>query len=121
MVITITKTQVRNVFKAVIGTELSSREQTFISAYGEPQIDVGGSIPYTDSEEQSQTLTLPASLKYMRSDFPVDKSFDGNSDVEAAHKLAGWIAAVQTRLTTAKTTLMEKPAPVSPDVTVVEV
>lgn len=126
MVITTTKTQARNIFKGVIATEVSSREMMFIDAYGEPQIDVGGQVdlydPGTDiALSPPQSITLPAKETYIRSGFPVEQSFDGNTDNLAATKLYSWIRIVRTRLSNAKDILMAKPAPVTPDVSVIEV
>lgn len=116
MVITATTTQVRNVFTAVLETELSSLEQSFTAAYGEPQVDAGGTITYGEA-----TFTLPTNLRYLRSGFPTSFSVDGNSDEDAKDKVAGWVTTVSTRLTSAKTTLMDRTAPVSPSITVTQV
>ena len=121
MIINITKTITRNIRKSVISTEMNSREMFFAAAYGEPQIDVGGTIPYVDSHSAPQTFVLPNRLVYIRSSFPVDQSFDMNSDPEAANKLTGWNTEITTRLTTAKTTLMANPTPITPDTTIIEV
>jgi hypothetical protein len=126
MVIKTTSTQVRNTFKGVIETELSSREMIFVDAYGEPQVDVGGVINLYDPEtdellDPAQDITLVSKETYIRSGFPVEQSFDGNTDSLAATKLYSWLREISVRLTTAKTTLMAKPAPNSPDVSVVEV
>ena len=124
MIINTTKTIVRNVRTGNLATEVNSLEMVFIDAYGEPQVNVGGTIPYTDSHAAPQTFVLPDKYCYMRSSFPAEQAFDMNADPEAANKLAGWVAEVITRLTAAKTTLMDPavhPFPVTPDITIVEV
>ncbi len=131
MVIKVTKSMARNVFTGVIETEVSSRELIYIDAYGEPQVDIGGTIPLVDPEnnnaalldedEQPRTISLTSKQTYIRSGFPVSYSFDGNIDAEASIKLHSWITELTTRLTTAKTTLMAKDFPVTPDITVTEV
>lgn len=131
MVIKVTKTLSRNTHTGVIETEVSSRELMFIDAYGEPQVDVGGVIPLVDPDNNNaailddddapRTISLTSKETYIRSGFPVHQSFDGNTDEEAAIKLHSWIFAVTTRITTAKTTLMSKPVPVTPDIEVTEI
>jgi hypothetical protein len=117
MVITTTKTIVRNVLTASMATEVSSRELAFMAAYGEPVIDVGGVIEYgTDA-----SISLPSRLVYIRTGFPVEQAFDSNTDPEATAKLSGWISTIVERLTLAKTTLMSKPTPNTPMVIVNEV
>lgn len=117
MVITTTKTIVRNVLTASMTTEVSSRELAFMAAYGEPVIDIGGLIEYgTDA-----SISLPSRLVYIRTGFPVEQSFDSNTDPEASSKLSGWISTLVERLTLAKTTLMAKPAPNTPQVIIHEV
>jgi len=121
MIINTTKTIVRNVRAATIATEVNSREVSFIDAYGEPQVNVGGTIPYIDSHSAPQTFNLPDQYAYMRSSFPVEQSFDMNADPEAANKLTGWINEIIARLTAAKTALMAHQFPVTPDVSIIEV
>lgn len=121
MVIKVTETIVLNTRGATFETELSSREAMFTKAYGDPQVDVGGSIAYTDTASAPQTVVLPSKLIGLRTGFPATQVFDGTTDIEAANKLAGWITVVTARITTAKSTLMAKPTPVTPKVTITEV
>jgi hypothetical protein len=93
-------------------TFLTPNEVKFVETYGEPQIDLGGSIPYGEG----QHVVLPNKLKGMRNGIPFEQSFDGKTDADAQAKRDGWVTEMITRLTTAKTTLMANSQPTTPSV-----
>jgi len=87
-----------------------------MDAYGEPMVNAGGTIPIEES-----SYILPDRQVFMRNGSPIEQNFDGNVDEQAAAKLTAWVAEIIVRLTAAKTTLMAKPTPQTPNVVVQEV
>jgi hypothetical protein len=120
MVIITTETLVNNVSQASLVTELNSIEVEFVEAYGEPQINLGGTFTYVKSSV-TYTFVLVSRLAGMRNGIPFVQAFDGNVNVDAPLMMAAWVAAIITTLTAAKTTLLTNPTPNTPNVVSVEV
>lgn len=110
-----TKDQQNNVHSASIVTVLTPNETKFVQTYGEPQIDLGGTIPFTDHLSSGSTFTLPNKLAGIRNGIPYVQQFSSSGDLDAKQKRDGWIAEIITRLTAAKSTLMGLPQPTTPN------
>jgi hypothetical protein len=148
MVINITQTQVHNVFTVIFDTELSSREKIFVDAYGEPQIDSGGTFTYypssitnipsqtspytvntplpnpnngTNTAPFTEAFVLPSRLAYIRSSTPIQISFNANLDPDAYRKSQCWLQTIKTKLITAQQALLANQMPNTPNITVIEV
>jgi hypothetical protein len=121
MDISTTKTLINNQYGATIETALSPREVTFCDQYGEPTVDVGGEFTYqSGSPLVDHTFTVTGQQRGIRSGFPASYSVSGG-DADAAKKRDAWAAEINVRLADAKTTLMAKPAVVSPSTVITSV
>ena len=117
MVITTTTTIVNNIYTASIATDPNTVEVAYMEAYGEPQINIGGSIPYVDGSGHAQTVVLPNETVSIRSNSPFVHSFNTRCDANAKYEVIGWVTQVIALITAAKTALItDNPAPNSPDV-----
>ncbi len=123
MIITVTNDLKNKQSLVEVKTEVNSVEQALMDAYGEPQIDITGTIPYTKANMDSDTFVISGGpvLKYVRSSMPISYQVDGNTDAEAKGKAAGWGIEMKNRLTTAMATLKTNPLLSLPDVEFFEV
>lgn len=110
MVVRVVTNLVNGVYSAQISTEPDSNELAYFGAYGEPQINVGGTITYSGEA----TFALQDSMRLLRSQFPNSFSADSNVDVDAAAKVTGWVTTVRGRIQTALNTLAGKQQPTYP-------
>jgi hypothetical protein len=55
MLVTITYTLESNAPKAIVDTESNALENAYIKSYGEPTVELGGSIPYVDGTRDPQS------------------------------------------------------------------
>jgi hypothetical protein len=118
MIITVVSTLTNGVYKAIVSTEASSIEVALMSAYGEPRIDVTGTIPYTKLDTTSSTFVIAGgpSMVYIRSGMPISFSMDSNVDPEAHGKVHGWSVEMKNRIAGEITTLKTKPLLSQPDI-----
>jgi len=122
MIATFTTTLINNLWTAIVTTELTSVERALIDAYGEPQVDVAGTINYTDSMHNPQTFVIAGSPKlvYIRSGTPFSFGLSAIVDPAASYKVAGWATTLQARMLAAMTALKANPPVTTPSVVNVE-
>ena len=88
---------------------LSSSDAERMQKFGEPEINLGGTIAYT-TQSGSGTFTLPDKYARVRSDFPQRVEFDSTSTEFSQNideKIAGYITAITSRFSKA----FSNPAP----------
>jgi len=102
MIMTFVKDLLGNKYIAEVKTELTDQEIELAAKFGEPQINVGGSItgpPAYDLEDHYRAI---------KTGFPYTFSIDGNGDAEAEGKMNGWITEIRGRFVSAINTLRGK-------------
>jgi hypothetical protein len=117
--IIITKNDIKNnLYIAKIDTEVTSIEQALMDAYGEPQFDITGVIPFTNSLSQPDSFTISGGpqTKYVRSSMQLTFSISSLLDPEAPGKVRGWSVEMKNRITAAITDLKTKPLLDVPDI-----
>lgn len=75
--------------------DVSGSDTELIEAFGEPQIQVGGTIT-----GPSDVKTLPAAFRGLPSGFPVMESFDEDDFVDAEGLANAYVTEILTRITT---------------------
>jgi hypothetical protein len=76
--------------------DVSGSDQELIDAFGEPQVQIGGTIT-----GPSDVTTLPAAERGIPSGFPVLQTFDGDDFVDAEGLANAYITEILLRITTA--------------------
>ena len=85
-----------NVFSTKFSIDnVSGSDQELIDAFGEPQVQIGGTIV-----GPSDTTTLPAAERGIPSGWPVLESFDGDDFVDAEGLANAYVTEILTRITT---------------------
>lgn len=107
-----------NVHIGTVDTEITSIEQALMDAYGEPQIDITGTIPYTNSLNQAVSFTIAGGpqMRFVKSSMQLQFQLSAQTDSEAPGKVAGWLVEMKNRITTAITALKTKPLIDVPDI-----
>ncbi len=117
MIVFVTNDQKNNLFSASISTEVDTLDMAYMDAYGEPQIDQAGTIPYTDHLGNPQTFVIGGGpqLAYVRSGMPISFALQLSIDSEAKGKCAGWGIEMKARIATAMAALRTNPTPNVPN------
>ena len=93
-----------NVYSVKVSIQdISGSDTELTSAFGEPLIQVGGTIT-----GPSDTKTLPAAERALPSGFPVLETFDGDDFTDAEGLANAYSTEILARITTAMTTLRAK-------------
>ncbi len=87
-------------------------EDAQLSEFGEPLVDVGGTITGSATRPDAGspttvTITLPSKLVRLTSQFPVKEVFSLDDDSDADVMAKVWRNTIVARITAAKTTLMD--------------
>ena len=94
----------------VLITAVTPAEGAQLDYFGEPQIDLGGSFSGSATRQGgspvSVTFTLPDQLVSLPSSAPYKQVFSLDDSVNSDIMAVVWTAAIVSRITTAKTTLM---------------
>ena len=92
-----------NVFRVSIRTEdWSERDIRLMEKYGEPEIDVGG-VFY----DGGLSFELDNDYKRIKSESPFAQGFDARDYTDAEDRAETWADEIQSRITTAMTTLRQ--------------
>lgn len=91
----------QNVYLVEVKTEaFSETDLQLMQKFGEPEVNVGGTIPMGQSN-----FSLPAKNLRVRSDFPYTARFDGDALEDAAARANAWRTEMESRIQTAITAL----------------
>jgi hypothetical protein len=71
-----------------------------IADFGEPTIEMGGTIPHTPSD-----YVLPTKQAFVKKGFPQTQLFDGVAFADAESRANDWATEILSRITAAMTTL----------------
>lgn len=114
MVVSCVTNRQNDFYSTTISTEFSSYELSFIAAYGEPTIQVGGTITYNSSF----TYVKNAALILIRSQFPINFGLSHLTDTDAIAKVDAWTALMLTNLQAALDALLALTVPMYPSTVV---
>ena len=99
MKITITKSLLDNKYITEFKTEFPDQEIDLIEKFGDPLINVGGSITGPPA------FVLSDEHRKLKGGFPYTLSMDADGDTQAKDKMLAWIEEIRARMLTAITTL----------------
>lgn len=107
MKVTFDNSIANKVYKVIASTvEFATTDETLMAEFGEPTVNIGGTLKDTDGT--TVLATLPDTYKRIMSDFPVTMTFNGSQFANPDKVAKAWTTSVETQVQTAITTLRSK-------------
>lgn len=105
MDVTATKTIRNKIYTVRFDIKITDADNILINKFGDPDVNYGGTINYTDEFDVVQSFTLNDNYRKLRGGTGWNQSFDGNMDAEAELKAIGFEIAIRARIAAAIATL----------------
>lgn len=107
---------VANTYHVAVGIEaLSPHEQELIQQFGEPAVQIGGTISGSatipgDQNPTSVSFTIPTETRTIPTEFPVKQVFSLDDNANAGLRAAVYRTVIESRIASARTALVAKAA-----------